>query len=150
MLCVQDTASYQDHPHACGDKCYTASRQRLSQGSSPRVWGQDFVSKSDLPLSRIIPTRVGTSDYAQKADTQARDHPHACGDKADVCWALAAYSGSSPRVWGQVIAKHTRTQYKRIIPTRVGTRYIQTVGMRSCGDHPHACGDKFMKHRTTQ
>ena len=31
-----------------------------------------------------------------------------------------------------------------IIPTRVGTRYKQTAGMLSYGDHPHACGDKVI------
>ena len=37
----QDTAfSKGDHPHACGDKIYSVSAERLKLGSSPRVWGQ--------------------------------------------------------------------------------------------------------------
>ena len=50
-----------DHPHACGDKFIMRSRFVVSEGSSPRVWGQVL----SLPLcngqGRIIPTRVGTS-----------------------------------------------------------------------------------------
>ena len=31
-----------DHPHACGDKPFLSSNERICQGSSPRVWGQEF------------------------------------------------------------------------------------------------------------
>ena len=51
-----------DHPHACGDKY--AFNFLLSEllGSSPRVWGQVFYRHFYLLTSRIIPTRVGTSN----------------------------------------------------------------------------------------
>ena len=51
---------YGDHPHACGDKLYVESIAIPVQGSSPRVWGQEALTKSFIPLDRIIPTRVGT------------------------------------------------------------------------------------------
>ena len=51
-----------DHPHACGDKHLQSLSHNQHIGSSPRVWGQDMALRS-LPLrSRIIPTRVGTSN----------------------------------------------------------------------------------------
>ena len=53
--------------------------------------------------------------------------------------------GSSPHVWGQVpffaIVKHIF----RIIPTRVGTRFVKVIVGVQATDHPHACGDKVLK-----
>ena len=71
-----------DHPHACGDKvdiydyitkkfriiptrvgtslCDRTTRNRR-QGSSPRVWGQDYITSLWICQGGIIPTRVGTS-----------------------------------------------------------------------------------------
>ena len=49
-----------DHPHACGDKHGLKSADRYLRGSSPRVWGQEYYSRSLDTAARIIPTRVGT------------------------------------------------------------------------------------------
>ena len=70
-----------DHPHACGDKFLPTSSDCFLSGSSPRVWGQGFLSSERKTASRIIPTRVGTSEEEIKADIKQWDHPHACGDK---------------------------------------------------------------------
>ena len=53
--------STQDHPHAYGDKLFCLSTACQALGSSPRVWGQEVVSTSNVPPLRIIPTRMGTS-----------------------------------------------------------------------------------------
>ena len=50
--------------------------------------------------------------------------------------------GSSPRVWGQVKVINMRGSKRRIIPTRVGTRFFLSVCIIPQEDHPHACGDK--------
>ena len=55
-----------DHPHACGDKINIGLKLYLQQGSSPRVWGQASKSMSAGIISRIIPTRVGTSAQSQR------------------------------------------------------------------------------------
>ena len=68
--------------------------------------------------------RVGTSDYAQKADTQARDHPHACGDKAFRKGKTLVGLGSSPCVWGQDYVLGKLWRKHRIIPMRVGTSIL--------------------------
>ena len=59
VLCVFCVNS--DHPHACGDKTNYAALAAGALGSSPRVWGQVYFSLEQLPIERIIPTRVGTS-----------------------------------------------------------------------------------------
>ena len=73
--------AYWDHPHACGDKCQTATKTEIYRGSSPRVWGQVYFQAAYRLSSRIIPTRVGTSDERHNDRYGIEDHPHACGDK---------------------------------------------------------------------
>ena len=94
-------ASLEDHPHACGDKHCQACRLLHMAGSSPRVWGQAEGLTAGVFTVRIIPTRVGTRTYFFDVSFNARDHPHACGDKARPAHKLQAMYGSSPRVWGQ-------------------------------------------------
>ena len=74
----------QDHPHAYGDKVRVAALFVIRLGSSPRVWGQGgFLLDWDSSL-RIIPTRMGTSDFWRTAVLLGQDHPHAYGDKDKV------------------------------------------------------------------
>ena len=51
----------EDHPHAYGDKTHIVTGYDQSMGSSPRVWGQDYVKILHENGTRIIPTRMGTS-----------------------------------------------------------------------------------------
>ena len=51
----------EDHPHAYGDKLTACSHEGYAIGSSPRVWGQGSLSVVPAVLTRIIPTRMGTS-----------------------------------------------------------------------------------------
>ena len=89
------------HPHACGDKNLLAFMANIRQGSSPRVWGQVFLSTSLTQKIRIIPTRVGTRWEHLTRYTCPWDHPHACGDKYRGEFRNWWAEGSSPRVWGQ-------------------------------------------------
>ena len=114
-------------------------------GSSPRVWGQDRYRLNACDECGIIPTRVGTSIYFFTFNKFIQDHPHACGDKKRKENSDAISLGSSPRVWGQEIAKNPLTSCFRIIPTRVGTRLLRSTVLMLSWDHPHACGDKFKK-----
>ena len=95
-----------------------------------------------MVFSRIIPTRVGTSDIADSGRTEKKDHPHACGDKGNAFLFIKSREGSSPRVWGQGANGSTGETVKRIIPTRVGTSLYTFVPSSTIQDHPHACGDK--------
>ena len=96
-------ASYTaDHPHACGDKFPFRWRLNTTMGSSPCVWGQDFISELYRPAYAIIPMRVGTRHKSLKFSDDIKDHPHACGDK------ITLDTGATTKF--------------RIIPMRVGTR----------------------------
>ena len=117
----------QDHPHACGDKYTAGLDKKFTEGSSPRVWGQEPTLARSPSRSRIIPTRVGTR-------------------RGDIMSDIVN-TGSSPRVWGQGKFASQSSFFVRIIPTRVGTRMRLNDRKRNFQDHPHACGDKVFCRR---
>ena len=106
------------------------------------MWGQAGFSCVPVPVSRIIPTRVGTRSKYRKIRVTVWDHPHACGDKPRPLGKVKNASGSSPRVWGQVIFLLPFGLSCGIIPTRVGTSSSFIFLSQQVKDHPHACGDK--------
>ena len=129
-----------DHPHAYGDKKVVGNIYDNPEGSSPRVWGQEFTMLYKDNNMGIIPTRMGTSNRDFVTVCVYQDHPHAYGDKCVTQshvtnnvgsslrgdgWVLER-NGSSPRVWGQVSDKSTLKSVSRIIPTRMGTRNYHT------------------------
>ena len=71
----------EDHPHAYGDKVDKLYVFPLTEGSSPRVWGQVYLVTSSRSALRIIPTRMGTSQVFDFWYALYEDHPHAYGDK---------------------------------------------------------------------
>ena len=119
---LEGKVQWWDHPHAYGDKTQTRYAVSVTQGSSPRVWGQGSGVILSPMLSGIIPTRMGTSRLCAIIDRSCRDHPHAYGDKL-ICPRNSTLSmGSSPRVWGQEGHTAVPSACSRIIPTRMGTR----------------------------
>ena len=86
--------------------------------------------------------RVGTSGFSSSNTSRSKDHPHACGDKAIFFAFDFLCAGSSPCVWGQVLAAWNTYKNDRIIPMRVGTRKEKPNDATTDEDHPHACGDK--------
>ena len=119
---AQGATIHQDHPHACGDKLIENIVRVAIGGSSPRVWGQVPTGSFCKSITRIIPTRVGTSHIDYEFYQSVKDHPHACGDKQEIPNIPHTTVGSSPRVWGQVDCNTNTAAASRIIPTRVGTR----------------------------
>ena len=134
--------SFQDHPHACGDKCHRKTLRRCLTGSSPCVWGQDTTSTPETTQTGIIPMRVGTRCSVCQQQKAHWDHPHACGDKNTGYSFGKHLHGSSPCVWGQEFTKGLTTKWIRIIPMRVGTSASGFASADVHKDHPHACGDK--------
>ena len=133
---------FRDHPHACGDKLYHRIFDLSRGGSSPRVWGQAEFRLRAFCSSRIIPTRVGTSDEELMNELKKRDHPHAYGDKTRCLLQRLFLAGSSPRVWGQGDFFPPEFRRRRIIPTRMGTSDYIINKILIIWDHPHAYGDK--------
>ena len=71
------------------------------------------------------PTHVGTSRPVYCRFAYRWDQPHACGDKNGLPTGITGYTGSSPRVWGQVLSYTEVAVMARIIPTRVGTSLLK-------------------------
>ena len=111
------------------------------------MWGQGNVLQSDGKRSGIIPTRVGTRDEFYDQLPCDEDHPHACGDKIDVLYALNAKeiepaatkrrglgvetdsASTGSKISIADFLDDVKNYYSdvlsdsvRIIPTRVGTR----------------------------
>ena len=133
----------EDHPHAYGDKFAVFINQAIIPGSSPRVWGQELEMIYVCFSVRIIPTRMGTSNYLRGIILKIRDHPHAYGDKQVNGACGTQIGGSSPRVWGQGNRRRKRGRIPGIIPTRMGTSCYNSTLFNGNKDHPHAYGDKF-------
>ena len=133
--------SLRDHPHACGDKFLPPVWIFGFQGSSPRVWGQVPAVCASRLFFGIIPTRVGTSFFLLCGFLVFKDHPHACGDKWMDEDDVFGDTGSSPRVWGQVLPTYQPLLQAGIIPTRVGTsfRTYHTV-LQNAGSSPRVWG----------
>ena len=112
------------------------------------MWGQDSPRLNLSAISRIIPTRVGTSFPCFRVNNGIGDHPHACGDKKLSRLRVTWIVGSSPRVWGQVFECLLIGGYLGIIPTRVGTSGYNKKIRFGLGDHPHACGDKRLRKQS--
>ena len=112
------------------------------RGSSPRVWGEGIRRRHPAAGARIIPTRVGRSWHDQYWARRYPDHPHACGEKGQIVFEWGRYTGSSPRVWGEVHYPNLLIYPTRIIPTRVGRRSRLYDHSHADSDHPHACGEK--------
>ena len=85
---------------------------------------------------------MGTSAENHRSNDTARDHPHAYGDKMFIKNTMEINLGSSPRVWGQVAHQRVYVLCRGIIPTRMGTSFINPVIEVTSQDHPHAYGDK--------
>ena len=124
---ILNISNDKNYPHACGDKQTFTGNGSATTGSSPRVWGQVFPQPFQAESTGIIPTRVGTSGGLCQYRLTVRDHPHACGDKAETAFEAISGEGSSPRVWGQVRRYRMITLAGGIIPTRVGTSLVAFV-----------------------
>ena len=129
------------------------------------MWGQDYKNFNSIEDYGIIPTRVGTRLKVQPSDIEVQDHPHACGDKIDVLYALNAKeiepaatkrrglgvetdsASTGSKISIADFLDDVKNYYSdvlsdsvRIIPTRVGTSFVKTAAEMKPGDHPHACG----------
>ena len=88
------------HPHACGELVGTSIMRGRVVGSSPRMWGTQMTRGSLMISLRFIPTHVGNSGGTASIDTKVAVHPHACGELDILVQGVAAFVGSSPRMWG--------------------------------------------------
>ena len=89
---------------------------------------------------RIIPAPAGCTASANPCGGRWPDHPRACGVHGALSGAVAASSGSSPRLRGAHCTAPGRSSGRWIIPAPAGC--TDTARHRSdwWSDHPRACG----------
>ena len=109
------------HPHVCGEHVASKSAIRSAAGSSPRVWGALIDAANGYPVTRLIPTCVGSTRSIFGLPFEQRAHPHVCGEHTLRSWAELSRRGSSPRVWGAQGHAGIQAHIPRLIPTCVGS-----------------------------
>ncbi|QLD67619.1 hypothetical protein HWQ57_06255 [Pseudomonas aeruginosa] len=110
-------------------------------GSSPRMWGTPGQQLQPGGPLRFIPTHVGnTGSWTTKAGSTSV-HPHACGEHGVADMGTFIPGGSSPRMWGTLLAGAEAADLERFIPTHVGNTLQGNRPAASAAVHPHACGE---------
>ena len=132
-----------DHPHARGENEYTSVPILISNGPSPRTWGERHRgSRRRRCDRRTIPTHVGRTRMRRPRSSTAADHPHARGENALEPARGPRSLGPSPRTWGERDSRPT-------LAARRSGPSPRTWGERPCArrrpsqsaDHPHARGE---------
>ena len=72
----------------------------------------------------------------------ARDHPRACGEKADTGPGSSGIKGSPPRVRGKGVSLSGHISVKRITPACAGKSHVFPRSAQVQWDHPRVCGEK--------
>ncbi len=153
--------SWPVHPHACGEHVYLDVGRKITDGSSPRMWGTRRSFDGRPRKLRFIPTHVGNTKEGENLLDIIPVHPHACGEHSPGIVPLQTSVGSSPRMWGtpspffdyfpnngssprmwgtRERRRHSAARY-RFIPTHVGNTTLCQLPNLHRPVHPHACGE---------
>ena len=108
------------HPHGCGELASLNLNRRRKNGSSPRMWGTQYVGSTAHLNNRFIPTDVGNSRLNRRPLNAHPVHPHGCGELSHRRPVASRSLGSSPRMWGTHSLGSGGQADDRFIPTDVG------------------------------
>ena len=108
----------------CGEKFGAFILRSRYLGSPPRVRGEDFDFKMLVHDFRITPACAGRSSRFCDTHNDSKDHPRVCGEKSSQVFVVFLYSGSPPRVRGEVVQDRVRVRDQRITPACAGRRDI--------------------------
>ena len=92
-------------------------------------------------MFRFIPTGVGNTMRTRLGMVCLPVHPHGCGEHCIKAEAAQVGSGSSPRVWGTLLARPVCVPSWRFIPTGVGNTGSTERSLGIGAVHPHGCGE---------
>ena len=135
------------HPHVCGEHGNHAPRKPSIGGSSPRVWGALNCVVDAVQAGRLIPTCVGSTPQHPTTAAHAPAHPHVCGEHRIRYRRCPPTGGSSPRVWGALLAWLAGEEWVRLIPTCVGSTTHPKIASTRKAAHPHVCGEHPVRSR---
>ncbi len=130
------------HPRVCGEQEEREGKKQVGGGSSPRVWGTVFPSKSPQCDHRFIPACVGNSHRRHRNAADVAVHPRVCGEQAVVFPTWQSVIGSSPRVWGTALLLSMCRLLNRFIPACVGNSQRHNIAKPPQPVHPRVCGEQ--------
>ncbi len=141
LRCSGRSAPSPVHPHACGEHLVSNCSQVARCGSSPRMWGTPEAGRRKLEAHRFIPTHVGNTVGDPPTWAWRPVHPHACGEHGVADMGTFIPGGSSPRMWGTLLAGAEAADLERFIPTHVGNTSGSGPWSLRRAVHLHACGE---------
>ena len=136
------SCSWPVHPHGCGERSRHQSPNDKTGGSSPRLWGTHLMIQDGNILKRFIPTAVGNAETLLRHYPEYPVHPHGCGERIKEATRRYTQPGSSPRLWGTLVARIEAFRAKRFIPTAVGNAPRTANLPETAKVHPHGCGER--------
>ena len=89
--------------------------------SFPRMWDQLPSARIVLTPFRIIPTYVGSTQYDIPFTKVVSNHSHVCGINGCRTSMMQCWCESFPRMWDQRFFTGKGIEFRRIIPTYVGS-----------------------------
>ena len=78
----RDAEIQRDHPRICGEKDSEVSEMLSEVGSPPHMRGKVQYHVIVRPCCGITPAYAGKSTKCWLTDTDKKDHPRICGEKA--------------------------------------------------------------------
>ncbi len=164
IKCCKRIYTSRDYPRVCGEKYKMLQEDLYKQGLPPRVRGKGAGGEADSLSVRITPACAGKSQPVQvrragdgitpaRAGKRhwllsyrqwARDHPRACGEKAQQDFGHVGIMGSPPRVRGKDGSQLVVAECTGITPARAGKSARENLYCELFRDHPRACGEKVV------
>ena len=109
-----------DHPRVCGEHAVSSWLIGSSLGSSPRMRGTLFRSRSNSQRGGIIPAYAGNTSSSCTVMSSTKDHPRVCGEHRKSPRFGPRQAGSSPRMRGTLAFGHDLLTAPGIIPAYAG------------------------------
>ena len=90
----------------------------------------------------ITPAHAGRRQPGVEKHRPGWDHPRACGEKTSIDRRCSSFTGSPPRMRGEVFPASMSCAGRGITPAHAGRRikHYPYTGLQE--DHPRACGEK--------
>ena len=114
------------------------------KGSPPRMRGKVMRIKMTGDCGGITPAHAGKSICTFINTPFSRDHPLACGEKCPPEPCMQLCRGSPPRMRGKAGWPEACRDRHGITPAHAGKSCHGQGSRAPCGDHPRACGEKWM------
>ena len=138
------------YPRVCGGTRPRGTERDSHYGLSPRVRGNQGITRRGPRWSRSIPACAGEPASPSEWTVLTRVYPRVCGGTSKASKISIEVNGLSPRVRGNPPASRGRKQGQGSIPAcagepRAGLKLLATYGV-----YPRVCGGTWRRHPRPQ